>query len=151
MAIINTTLFDYQISDLTRKQITRVSPTDADGKIRAVVDSFTVTCNTNDSIALFKLPKGAKLISLEVAAVSSDGFSVKAGIATIGSAGSITVVDSTKFSAGTDISVGGRYQFISTSAASDFVADKEYAVVLTTPDAFTSLPITFIGMYITGS
>lgn len=155
MAIINTTLFDYQIADLTRKQITRVSPTDCDGKVRVAVDNYLVTSSSaGDYIALFKLPKGAKLISCEIFTLSSGPTAATLGVGTIGPTGIVTATEPSKYSlTEIDLSGQGRIQMVAKPfLVPDYVLSNESVVILgNTFDSISTWAFSFVGLYVTGS
>lgn len=156
MASQFTTLATAQIVDgLSASTPARSSD---DGKLRVCADSFTTTSAVtagSQTITLFKLPKGARVVSLEIIVPASVGTSsAKIGQFAIASDGTLgSAVDDDAYGSGKDLSSAGRVQFITTAADSDRTTTSEVAVVLSpvTTNFATAILFSWICLYTTGN
>lgn len=156
MASQVTTLFTAQAVD-GLSAATPARSTD-DGKARVIIDSFTttsaVTANSQ-TIALCKLPKGAKVFSVELIVPASVGTSsAKIGTFAISADGTLgSAIDDDAYGAGKDLSSAGRVQFITTAADSDRLTTQECALVLSpvTTNFATSILFSWIVQYTVGN
>ena len=152
MASQNTTLFAAQIAPGLNGQS---DPLDAGARTITICDSFTTTSAVtagSQTITLCKLPKGAKVCSLELIVPASVGTSsAKIGYGTIDAAGTVTVVDDDRWGAAVDLSAAARKQFVLAAADADYVTTSEVAVVLSpvTTNFATAILFTWIICYTT--
>ena len=97
--------------------ITRLKPIERTGKVRLAYASYTTPASAGpaagDTLNLFKLPVGARVISLDVIAPAS----FVTSSAAIGNTASATT-----YGSAVDLSTAGRKQFITTTAALDATA-----------------------------
>jgi hypothetical protein len=156
MASQVTTLFTAQAVDGISAS-TPARSTD-DGRLRVIVDSFTTTSALtagSHTIALCKLPKGAKVVSAEIIVPASVGTSsAKLGTYAISSDGTLgSAIDDDAYGSGKDLSSAGRVQFITTAANSDRLTTQECALVLSpvTTDFATSILFSWIIQYTVGN
>lgn len=106
------------------------------GKLRLAYAHYTTPSSNGpvatDVLGLFKLPMGAKVVSME--AIVPGSFvtsSAKIGYGTFAVDGTITVVDDDRWGSGKDLSSAGRVQFLTVAADFDYVTTAEVAAVLT--------------------
>lgn len=155
MATQNTTMYDNQ-SNVLASGIEQESRDD--GKARVIKGSFTTTSAVtagSQYIALFRLPKGARVESLEIIVPASVGTSsAKIGTFTIGADGTtLTAEDDDAYGSGKDLSSAARVQFITTAADANRTTSAEVAVVLSpvTTNFATAILFSWICRYTTGN
>jgi hypothetical protein len=142
MANATTSVFDTQISYLPSKTYAIQRPTDADGNQRIIADSFTLgsTVGTTETLNLCVLPKGVKVVSLEMVVPATAGAATsKIGVGILQSNGTVSLTatgaDDDILSGNSTVSLGGaggaaRLQLINTAVALDYVTTQECVVVV---------------------
>jgi hypothetical protein len=155
MASQTSTLFDNTNNVATSGIQNRATD---DGKLRVIVDTFTTTSALtagSHTLALCKLPKGAKVVSAELIVPASVGTtSAKLGVFALTSAGAVgDAIDDDRYGSAVNLSTAGRKQFITVAADADYVTTAEVAVVLSpvTVDFATAIAFGFVIMYTTGN
>ena len=151
MASQNTTLFDNQVGFSTAATPTFTEARESGGKVRCISDSYllTSTIAAAATLTLCKLPKGARVISLElIVPASFVTSSCKIGYGTI-SGTTVTVVDDDRWATGLDLSAVGRKQGLVVTADADYVTTSEVAVVLTVvTGTMAALTLSWVILYV---
>ncbi len=156
MASQTTTFYDNQ-NNVPGSGI--VNRSTDDGKLRVLVDTFTTTSALtagSHTLALCQLPKGAKVVSLEIIVPASVGTSsAKIGYFPLNADGTFTSTgaDDDRWGSAVNLSTAGRKQFITVAADADYLTTVPVAVVLSpvTVDFATAIAFGFVLMYTTGN
>ncbi len=130
---------------------------DAGGIVKAISDTYLTTSaiTTAQTLALCKIPIGAKVLAIliHVAAGSGPSGASKLGVATIDSAGAITVTDDDRYGTVTNINAAAGTYVAQAATASDFdqVPTSELALVFTPVGASLGNAVTigFTVFYVT--